>query len=121
MTFSTILAIFLGGGLGSVCRFGVGKVVLSVTDSRFPWATLSANLLSCLVLGLIMSTAGKGVIRSEGWLAFLTIGFCGGFSTFSTFSFETLRLMRDGMYLFAGLNVAVSVVACLLILYFLVK
>jgi len=121
MTFSTILTIFIGGGLGSVCRFGVGRVVLSLSDSRFPWGTLTSNLVSCLVLGVVMSMAGKGLIRNEGWLAFLTIGFCGGFSTFSTFSFETLRLMRDGMYLFAGLNVAVSIVACLLILYFLVK
>jgi len=121
MTVPAILGIFLGGGLGSVCRFAIGKVVLNLTDSRFPWGTLSANLLSCLVLGIVLSVAGKGVIRSESWLAFLTIGFCGGFSTFSTFSIETLRLMRDGMYLFAGLNVALSVVACLLILYFLVK
>lgn len=121
MTLPVVLAVFLGGGIGSVCRFYIGKEVLKLTDSQFPWGTLSANLLSCIVLGIVLSIAGKGVIRSEGWLAFLIIGFCGGFSTFSTFSLETLRLMRDGMYLFAGLNVALSFIACLLILYFLVK
>lgn len=121
MTFPVILSVFLGGGLGSACRFLIGKEVIKLTDSQFPWGTLSANLLSCLVLGLVLSVAGKGIIRSESWLAFLTIGFCGGFSTFSTFSLETLRLMRDGMFLFAGLNVALSFIACLLILYFLVK
>jgi CrcB protein len=121
MTIQTLFAVFVGGGLGSVTRLLVSGWVLKLSNSQFPWGTISANLLACLVMGLVFTSFDKGIIRQEGWMAFLIFGFCGGFSTFSTFSLETLRLLREGMYLFAGANVVLSVLACLLILYFLVK
>ncbi len=117
----TILAIFVGGGLGSVCRFGIGQWVLRLTDARFPWGTLAVNVIACLILGLIWLLIGKDTNRQPGWVAFGIIGFCGGFSTFSTFGFETLQLMRDGMYLYAGLNVFLSVVTCLIVLNLFVR
>lgn len=116
-----VLAIFLGGGLGSVARYALGQWVLQLSPSRFPWGTLSANLLACATMGLVWLFFGKEFQRHPGWMAFAIIGFCGGFSTFSTFSFETLRLLRDGMILWAVLNVVVSVVACLLVLHLFMK
>lgn len=115
------LAIFLGGGLGSLARYFLSRWVLELSPTKLPWGTLSANMLACAILGIILLIFGKDAPKYPGWMAFGAIGFCGGFSTFSTFSLETLRLMRDGMMGWAVLNVLVSVVACLLILQVLVK
>src|SRR6056297_3270643 len=114
-----LLAVFIGGGIGSACRFGLSKIVLSLTDSQFPWGTLGANLLACFVLGITLLIGGKDIARNSSWFAFIVIGFCGGFSTFSTFSLETLRLIREGMLLWAAGNIVLSVTTCLLVLHFL--
>lgn len=118
---NALLAIFIGGGLGSVCRYALGNWVMRFVDSRFPWGTLASNVLACTLLGVLWMSFGKGPARHSGWVALGIIGFCGGFSTFSTFSFETLRLLRDGLYWWAGANVLISVLACLAVLYIIVK
>lgn len=115
------LAIFLGGGFGSLARYFLSLWVMRLSPTKFPWGTLSANVLACAVLGVVLLIIGKDAQKYPGWLAFAAIGFCGGFSTFSTFSLETLRLMREGMMAWAVLNVLVSVVACLLVLHVLLK
>lgn len=118
---TNLLAIFIGGGLGSLARFGVGKFVSANFQTHFPTGTLAANLLSCVVLGLALG-AFSGRIQAEPWLrAFVVIGFCGGFSTFSTFSFETQQLLRDGHTLAALLNIAISVAFCVALLFWLTK
>lgn len=116
-----LLAVFIGGGIGSACRFGVSKLVMSLSASHFPWGTLAANVLACAILGITFLVGGKDIERQSGWFALLAIGFCGGFSTFSTFSIETLRLMREGMLLWAAGNIVLSVAMCLLVLHFLVR
>ena len=114
-----LLAIFIGGGLGSLARFGVGKLVASNFSGNFPLGTLSANVLSCIVLGLALGAYADKVL-AEPWLrAFLVVGFCGGFSTFSTFSFETQQLLRDGHTVAAILNIVISVAFCVALLYWL--
>ena len=114
-----LLAIFIGGGLGSLARFGVGKLVASNFSGNFPLGTLSANVLSCIVLGLALGVYADKVL-AEPWLrAFLVIGFCGGFSTFSTFSFETQQLLRDGHTVVAILNIAISVAFCAALLWWM--
>ena len=115
-----LLAIFIGGGLGSVSRFGVSMLGAKLFDTKFPIGTLFANLLSCVILALFVGVF-QDKINSEELRSMLILGFCGGFSTFSTFSLETLNLMKGGQYWMAALNVIISVVACLLILYMFVQ
>ena len=108
--------VFLGGGLGSLARYGTGKAVLQVYSGSFPVGTLLANLISCVVLGVLVWMVAQQRI-SEQWAAFAVIGFCGGFSTFSTFSYETLKLAQDGAWMFVFLNVLVSIAAGIAAIY----
>lgn len=118
---NTIIAIFIGGGLGSVARYGVGKGVAIYLKSAMPWGTLAANLLSCVVMGVALGMLSGKLDANPTWKAMLLVGFCGGFSTFSTFSFETLELMKSGQFSFAVANVALSVFACVGILWALAR
>ncbi len=115
-----LIAIFLGGGFGAICRYGIGRFSLSIFPQSLPVGTLIANLLSCVILGLTVVYISKEEITGF-WIPFLVIGFCGGFSTFSTFSFETMLLINQQKYIWAGLNIAVSVVLCIVILTIISK
>ena len=104
--------IFIGGGLGSMLRFGISDL-LSKNEYTFPWATLIANFLASLILGyfLAMAIAGQG---SDLKRALIMTGFCGGFSTFSTFSVESFQLIQEGQYAYAVANILGSVIVCLI-------
>lgn len=118
------LLVFLGGGVGSLCRYGL-TLVLPVADlskGDFPWATFSANLLACLVLGAGIALFSRELITKELSLLLVT-GFCGGFSTFSTFSGELVGFYEGG-YLGAALAYAIGstlagVAAIFMVLYLL--
>lgn len=114
------LAIFLGGGLGAVARYGVGRMAILWLPGNFPYGTLGANVLSALVLGIVILEAERRGLSGLAF-TFLTIGFCGGFSTFSTFSYETMALLAQGKFWIAALNVAVSIIVCVGILYIMSK
>lgn len=115
---NVVIAIFLGGGLGSIARYGVSELVKLFWKNQFPLGTLLANVLSCLVMGLLLGFFSEK-INSQELKALLLIGFCGGFSTFSTFSKETLDLFQSGNGLIAIANIFVSLLFCVLILWFL--
>lgn len=113
--------VFLGGGLGSVARYSVGEIALKFYKGNFPIGTLAANFIACLVLGLTIYFFKDKLTQSE-WIKYLVlIGFCGGFSTFSTFSMETLKLFQDQFYLLGILNVLISLALGIGILLALVK
>ncbi len=109
------LAVFVGGGLGSICRYGIAKAV-APWQSTFPYATLFANVLSCIVLGFFVAQALKGNL-SDSVKLLVMVGFCGGFSTFSTFSNETFQLLQSGNFGVAGLNILGNVALCLGCIY----
>lgn len=120
ITLRDLIAIFLGGGLGSVARFLTGRTIMRLLPSSFPWGTLVANVLSCIALGVFIWLIAKDDMKGW-WISFAVIGFCGGFSTFSTFSYETVKLLHDGHLMMAGANVLVSLVVCMVILYYFSK
>lgn len=107
--------VFLGGGLGSICRYGLARWMVHFRID-FPVATFTANVLACLVLGYLVSLKMNSSINSAGQLLFMT-GFCGGFSTFSTFTAETHHLFQGGSPGMGLLYVAGSLLVCLLSLY----
>lgn len=107
--------VFVGGGLGSICRFAL-SLWLHPYALRFPWATLAANAAACLVLGLMLGWQTQQPVTDARRLL-LTTGFCGGFSTFSTFTAETAQLYAGGSPGAAVLNVAANLSICLLCLY----
>lgn len=115
-----ILLIFIGGGLGCLSRYGISKLVMTTPATQFPWATFISNSISVVVMGVALGIFANK-LQNEAIRAFVIIGFCGGFSTFSTFSFETLELLRKGNYLFAAGNILFSVALCITILAVLIR
>lgn len=109
------LYIFIGGGLGSMLRFAVGQVSTRLFTSQFPVGTFIANFLASILLGFIM--AKLLIADNSTTKAFIAVGFCGGFSTFSTFSLDTFRLFAEGRTGEAFLNIFLNVSVCLLAIY----
>ena len=109
------ILIAIGGALGSVARFALSGVAASQLGSTFPWGTLIVNVIGSFVIGFFSSFTGpdgRWTVGEGGRLFFMT-GVLGGFTTFSSFSLQTLTLARDGEWLRAGGNVAGSVIICL--------
>jgi CrcB protein len=90
--------VFVGGGLGSLMRFLLSKPLNSLSSS-FYWGTFSANILGCLLLGLLTGYSLRNSNFSTEYLLLFATGFCGGFTTFSTFVLEKNQLLRDGQWL----------------------
>lgn len=115
--------MFLGGGLGAVARYALAVALPreAVSTGTFPWATLLANFLACLLLGIGIVVTTRGYLPRGGQLLLLT-GFCGGFSTFSTFAAELLQMGQSGQLFTAVTYLAVSllsgIAALLGVLYF---
>jgi len=107
------LIVFTGGGLGSALRYFSGRWINSYYIQTFPLATLVVNVSACFVLGLVIGFADHKQLMSASSRLFWAVGFCGGFSTFSTFSQETLTLFQIGQQGSSLLYVVVSVVLCL--------
>lgn len=111
--------LFLAGGLGTLCRYGISKATLSMVATNFPLGTFISNILSCIILALtLVYFNGKFSDNSLAKLVIIT-GFCGGFSTFSTFSYETVMLLKQGNVMWAIANILISVLVGVALIYFL--
>jgi fluoride exporter len=102
--------VFIGGGIGAVFRYLLAGWIYKVIGSDFPYGTLVVNVLGCFVIGLFLTMAEDRFLISPSVRTFVAVGIIGGFTTFSTFNFETLELLKDGAIAFALLNVVASVV-----------
>ncbi|MFZ4763778.1 MAG: fluoride efflux transporter CrcB [Roseimicrobium sp.] len=113
------LLVALGGALGSLARYGACALAARWFGEAFPWGTLLVNVSGSFAIGFFATLTGM-----EGrWLlppaarTFFMVGICGGFTTFSSFSLQTLNLARDGAWLYAGLNILGSVALCLVFVW----
>ncbi len=118
-----IVIVGAGSFLGGAARYAVSLLMKGV-GKGFPWATLAVNLAGCFLIGLLWGVFSKNATGDSSWTLFLTVGLCGGFTTFSTFSKEALMMLQAGnIWSFAG-YVAISVVAGIALValgYFLVR
>jgi CrcB protein len=108
-----ILAIFLGGGFGSLSRYGI-SLLLRNYSMDFPFATISVNIIGSLILGFSIALFWNKIHLHDSFKLAVTVGFCGGLTTFSTFSWETFDLIKNGEFLLAGLYIFISLLSCFL-------
>lgn len=105
--------VFVGGGLGATVRYWFQGFIYAESGTNFPYGTIAVNVLGCFVIGLLMSSMEERFLIQPSIRVFLTIGILGGFTTFSSFSFETISLFRDGETLYAFANALGTLVLCL--------
>lgn len=106
--------IGLGGFLGSIARFWLASFVQNKTESLFPYGTMLVNISGCFVIGLLMTLFQEKIVVGQNIRLFVIIGLLGGFTTFSSFSYDTIALLKSGNFLSAGLNAGVSLFGCLI-------
>ncbi len=110
------LMVGLGGAVGSIARFWLDGVISNRFGKTFPMGILIVNVTGCFIIGLLFALIGpesRSLVKPTVY-SFFTVGICGGYTTFSSFSLNTLNLAREGQWLYAGGNVVLSVIFCLL-------
>jgi CrcB protein len=115
--WKTYLWVALGSAIGGVSRFWVSGMIANRIGGAFPWGTILVNISGSMLIGFLgglTDPAGRmsPTVRTVA-INFLMIGVCGGYTTFSSFSLQTLNLLREGEFLFAGGNVLLSVICCI--------
>lgn len=111
----TYFLVAIGSAIGGTLRFWLSGLIANWVGQTFPWGTLFINITGSLAIGFFATLTGpEGRIFVPGeWRQFFMIGICGGYTTFSSFSLQTLTLARDGEWEWAGLNIGLSVILCL--------
>ena len=113
----TLLIVGTGGFIGSVMRYLVQLFVERDMSSTFPWGTFVANIAGSFIIGVVFALAQKGNLLSAEWRLFLAVGICGGFTTFSSFAYNNLTMLKEGVYGQFFLNVGGSLFFGLLAVY----
>jgi fluoride exporter len=106
--FRNYLYVFFGGGLGASLRYWMSGIIPRYTGNQFPYGILIVNILGCFFIGFLMSAMEERFLINPSLRVFLTIGILGGFTTFSTFSYETVAMMRDGEFFRSSLYIGLS-------------
>lgn len=101
--------VFIGGGVGSVMRYLMSGWVYSIMGTGFPYGTFAVNIVGSLVIGFFLTIAEDRFLVSPDMRVFVAIGIIGGFTTFSTFTYETLGLFRDGSFFIGAANIVASI------------
>nr|WP_275692830.1 fluoride efflux transporter CrcB [Rheinheimera hassiensis] len=109
----TYLAVAVGGAVGACLRFGINELAMNVLGKSFPFGTLLVNILGSFVLGWLYALFSSGVLAVSPWRALIAIGLIGAFTTFSTFSLDSVLLIQQGDWLKAIANVLLNVLLCL--------
>ena len=109
----SIISIAIGGAAGSLCRYGMSNGIYLLLGRSFPYGTLAVNILGSFIMGIVYILMIERASISEELRAGITIGLLGAFTTFSTFSIETINLIESGEILKAGLNILFSVTLCI--------
>jgi CrcB protein len=115
--FKTLLIIGTGGFLGTVSRYLTTVYIHRYLPVSFPYGTFTVNIVGCFLIGLFYGLADRGSTLSLEWRMFLTVGFCGGFTTFSTFANDNIALLRDGAFFYFSLYTGLSVALGLLVAF----
>jgi CrcB protein len=112
-----LFIIGTGSFFGGVSRFLTSRYIQTIFVSSFPYGTFAVNIIGCFLIGLLYGISERGNLMNNEWRMFLTIGFCGGFTTFSTFTSENLSLIKDGDFFYFALYTGLSVFLGLLATY----
>ncbi|MGH9737180.1 MAG: fluoride efflux transporter CrcB [Candidatus Acidiferrales bacterium] len=104
------LVVAFGGAIGSMLRFWAGGLISGRLGTRFPYGTFVINITASFLIGFIMTVLSERAHLSPSWRYLLVVGFLGGYSTFSSFEYESFSVFRDGEVLIAAVNIAFSVV-----------
>jgi CrcB protein len=114
MEMKLYLIVAFGSGIGGFLRYVISDFVYKYSPSLFPYGTLAVNILGSFLLGFILFYLDAVKLISTEMRLFLTVGLCGGLTTFSTFSYETVRLIQDSEFLLAGSNILLNVIVTIL-------
>lgn len=108
------ILIAIAGAIGAVSRYSISGAAHRALGTNFPYGTLAANIIGCLLLGFIMKTTTSTTLIPASWRLPITVGFLGALTTFSTFSYETVKLLETSSYLPAVLNILANLIIGLL-------
>jgi len=118
---ATYLAIAIGGATGACLRYALTEWIANLFGKAFPFGTLLVNILGSFTLGLIYILLSSGVLATAPWRLLIVVGLLGGFTTFSTFSLDTLLMLQQGEWFKAATNIVLNVLLCLIFAWFGMK
>lgn len=111
----SLLFVGIGGAAGSMLRYGVGHVMTKYVPGTFPFGTFAVNIIGCFIIGILFGMVSRNQWLQDGGMLLLASGFCGGFTTFSTFAIDNVSLMQKGQSTVAIIYTGISIVCGLLL------